>query len=176
MLTRSALADVDAIVFANTTGSLPIPDLAAVLEWIQDGHGFAGMHSASDTYHDAPAYLEMLGNEFLTHGDQATVDAIVENPSHPASIPLGQRFRVFDEIYTFTKSNRGSVTMLLSLDRHPDDGLPQAGQPGDLPLAWAKSFGRGRVFYTALGHREDVWQNTRYQEHILGGIRWVLQM
>jgi len=176
MLTRSFLADVDAIVFANTTGSLPIPDLAAVLEWIQDGHGFAGMHSASDTYHDAPAYLEMLGNEFLTHGDQATVDAIVENPSHPASSPLGQRFRVFDEIYKFTKSNRGSVTMLLSLDQHPADGLPEAGQPGDLPLAWAKSFGRGRVFYTALGHRESVWQNTLYQEHILGGIRWVLQM
>ena len=176
MLTRSALAGIDAIVFANTTGSLPIPDLGAVLEWIQDGHGFAGMHSASDTYHDAPAYLAMLGNEFLTHGDQATVDAIVENSSHPASGPLGQRFRVFDEIYKFTQSNRGSVTMLLSLDRHPADGLPQAGQPGDLPLAWAKEFGRGRVFYTALGHREDVWQNTLYQQHILGGIRWVLQM
>jgi type 1 glutamine amidotransferase len=176
MLTRSFLADVDAIVFANTTGSLPIPDLSAVLEWIREGHGFAGMHSAADTYHDAPAYLEMLGNEFLTHGDQATVDAIVENPSHPASSPLGQRFRIFDEIYKFTKPNRSSVTMLLSLDRHPDDGLPQAGQPGDLPLAWAKSYGRGRVFYTALGHRESVWQNTSYQEHILGGIRWVLQM
>ena len=177
MLTRSALGDVDAIVFANTTGSLPIPDLGAVLEWIQDGHGFVGMHSASDTYHDAPAYLEMLGNEFLTHGEQATVEAIVENRSHPASSPLGgQRFRVFDEIYKFTKSNRGSVTMLLSLDRNPADGLPEAGQPGDLPLAWAKSFGRGRVFYTALGHREDVWQNTSYQDHILGGIRWVLQM
>jgi type 1 glutamine amidotransferase len=176
MLTPTFLADIDAIVFANTTGSLPIPDLAAVLEWIGNGHGFAGMHSASDTYHDAPPYLEMLGNEFLTHGDQTTVDAIVENPSHPASSPLRQRFRVFDEIYTFTKSNRGSVTMLLSLDRHPDDGLPQAGQPGDLPLAWSKSFGSGRVFYTALGHREGVWQNTLYQEHILGGIRWVLQM
>ncbi len=176
MLTRSGLAGVDAIVFANTTGSLPIPDVAAVLEWLQDGHGFAGMHSASDTYHDNPAYLEMLGNEFLTHGDQATVDAIVENASHPASSPLGQRFRVFDEIYKFTKSNRDSVTMLLSLDRHPADGLPQAGQPGDLPLAWAKSYGRGRVFYTALGHREDVWQNSQYQAHILGGIRWVLEM
>jgi uncharacterized protein len=176
MLTRSALANVDTIVFANTTGSLPVPDLAAVLEWIQDGHGFAGMHSASDTYHDAPAYLEMLGNEFLTHGNQTTVDATVETPSHPASSPLGQRFRVFDEIYKFTKSNRAGVTMLLSLDRHPADGLPEAGQPGDLPLAWAKTYGRGRVFYTALGHREDVWQNTLYQEHILGGIRWVLQM
>jgi uncharacterized protein len=175
MLSPSALAGLDAIVFANTTGSLPIPDLPALLNWIADGHGFAGMHSASDTYHDAPAYIGMLGNEFLTHGDQTTVDAVVENPSHPASSPFGQRFRVFDEIYTFTMSNRGAVTMLLSLDRHPFDGLPQAGQPGDLPLAWAKDYGRGRVFYTALGHREDVWQNALYQQHILGGIRWVLR-
>ena len=175
MLSPSALAGTDAIVFANTTGSLPIRDLRALLEWIADGHGFAGMHSASDTYHDAPAYLDMLGNEFLTHGDQTTVDAVVENSAHPASSPLGQRYRVFDEIYMFTKSNRGSVMMLLSLDRRPLDGLPGAGQPGDLPLAWAKDYGRGRVFYTALGHREDVWQNALYQQHILGGIRWVLR-
>ena len=174
MLAPSALAGVDAIVFANTTGSLPVPDLGAMLRWIAQGHGFAGMHSAADTYHDEPAYLEMLGNEFRTHGEQATVDAIVENPSHPASSPFGPRFRVFDEIYKFTRANRGSVTMLLSLDRQPDDGLPESGQPGDLPLAWAKSYGQGRVFYTALGHREDVWENPLYQQHILGGIRWVM--
>jgi type 1 glutamine amidotransferase len=70
--------------------------------------------------------------------------------------------------------NRGRVTMLLSLDRYPDDGTPESGQPADLPLAWAKSYGQGRVFYTALGHREDVWQSSLYQQHILGGIRWVL--
>jgi type 1 glutamine amidotransferase len=175
MLTPSGLTGVDAIVFANTTGSLPVPDLRALLNWIRDGHGFAGIHSAADTYHDAPAYLDMLGNEFLTHGAETTVDALVENPAHPASNPLGPRFRVFDEIYTFTRSNRGDVTMLLSLDRHPADGLPEAGQPGDLPLAWAKIYGQGRVFYTALGHREDVWQNALYQQHILGGIRWALQ-
>jgi type 1 glutamine amidotransferase len=175
MLTPSALAGTDAIVFANTTGSLPVRDLRGLLDWIANGHGFAGMHSASDTYHDAPAYLEMLGNEFLTHGAQTTVDAIVENATHPTSSTLGQRFRVLDEIYKFTKPNRGSVTMLLSLDRHPADGLPEAGQPGDLPLAWAKDYAQGRVFYTALGHREDVWQNTLYQQHILGGIRWVLR-
>ena len=175
MLSPSGLAGIDAVVFANTTGSLPIRDLPAVLNWIADGHGFAGMHSASDTYHDAPAYIDMLGDEFLTHGNETTVDATVENPSHPASSPLGQRYRVFDEIYMFTMSNRGAVTMLLSLDRHPLDGLPQAGQPGDLPLAWAKDYGRGRVFYTALGHREDVWQSALYQQHILGGIRWVLR-
>jgi type 1 glutamine amidotransferase len=175
MLTPSALAGIDAIVFANTTGSLPVPNLGSLLNWIRQGHGFAGMHSASDTYHDAPAYLDMLGNEFLTHGEQAMVDAVVENPAHPASSPLGQRFRVFDEIYRFTRSNRGEVTMLLSLDHHPADGLPRAGEPGDLPLTWIKNYGQGRVFYTALGHREDVWENDLYRQHILGGIRWVLQ-
>src|SRR5919106_2148402 len=79
MLTPTALAGVDAIVFANTTGQLPVPDLDALLRWIAEGHGFAGMHSASDTYHDSPAYIDMLGNEFLAHGDQTTVEAVVEN-------------------------------------------------------------------------------------------------
>lgn len=175
LLTPSGLASFDAVVFANTTGNLGIPDLGAFLRWIAEGHGFAGMHSASDTYHDGSAYLDMLGNEFLTHGAEATVDAIVENAAHPASAPLGMRFRVFDEIYKFTRNNRGQVTMLLSLDRHPLDGLPGAGQPADLPLAWSRMHGQGRVFYTALGHREDVWQNPMYQQHILGGIRWVVQ-
>ena len=159
LLTPSGLAPFDAVVFANTTGNLGIPDLGAFLRSIADGHGFAGMHSASDTYHDGPGYLDMLGNEFLTHGAESTVDAIVENTEHPASAPLGARFQVFDEIYKFTRNNRGQVTMLLSLDRHPLDGLPGAGQPADLPLAWSRTHGQGRVFYTALGHREDVWQN-----------------
>jgi type 1 glutamine amidotransferase len=176
MLTPSALSGIDAIVFANTTGTLPVPDLGALLNWIGEGHGFAAMHSAADTYHDAPAYIDMLGNEFLTHGEHAMVDARVENTAHPASSPLGARFRIFDEIYRFTRSNRGAVTMLLSLDRHPADGLPGAGEPADLPLAWVKDHGQGRVFYTALGHREDVWQNVLYQQHILGGIRWILRL
>jgi uncharacterized protein len=171
----AALDSIDAVVFANTTGNLGIPDLGAFLDWIAAGHGFAGMHSASDTYHDEPRYLAMLGNEFRTHGDQATVDAVVENADHPAASPLGGRFRVFDEIYKFARANRGEVTMLLSLDRHPMDGSPDAGRAGDLPLAWAKTHGQGRVFYTALGHREDVWENSLYQQHVLGGIRWVLR-
>jgi hypothetical protein len=148
--------------------------MAAFLDWIAEGHGFAGMHSASDTYHDEPAYLDMLGNQFQTHGDQTVVDALVENLTHPAASPLGARFRSFDEIYRFVRPNRGSVAMLLSLDRQPADGLATAGAPADLPLAWAKSHGNGRVFYTALGHRDDVWTNALFQQHVLGGIQWVL--
>jgi uncharacterized protein len=175
MLTTDGLNGVDAVFFANTTGNLGIPDMQAFLGWIAAGHGFLGAHSASDTYHDDPRYLDMLGNEFQTHGNQAEVDAVVENASHPAVASLGARYRVFDEIYRFTTNNRGRVDMLLSLDRAPADGLPDASQPGDFPLAWSKTYGTGRVFYTALGHREEVWQDARYRQHLLGAIRWALR-
>jgi type 1 glutamine amidotransferase len=174
MLTRGALTGVGAVVFANTTGDLGVPDLPAFLAWVADGHGFVGIHSASDTYHGAPAYLEMLGNEFDTHGNQAEVDAVVEAPGHPAVAHLGARYRVFDEIYRFVRNNRGNVTPLLTLDRYPADGLARAGELGDLPLAWTKSHGSGRVFYTALGHRQELWRDMRFQQHVLGGIRYAL--
>lgn len=174
MMTAPALANVDAVFFANTTGNLGIPDLKAFLDWIAAGHGFAGAHSATDTYRDEPAYLAMIGNEFETHGNQTEVTAVVESPAHPATAHLGSRYRVFDEIYRFTRNNRGDVTPLLTLDRFPLDGLTRAGEAGDLPLAWTRVHGRGRVFYTALGHRDELWRDTAYQQHVLGGIRWVL--
>ena len=175
MLTPAALADVSAVVFANTTGDIGVPDLDAFAAWVASGRGFAGFHSASDTYHGAPAYLDMLGNEFDTHGEQAEVEAVVEAPSHPAVAHLGPRYRVFDEIYRFVRNNRADVTPVLTLDRYPADGLAHAGQRGDLPLAWSKSHGTGRVFYTALGHREELWGDRSFQQHVLGGIRSVLR-
>jgi uncharacterized protein len=176
MLTPAGLADVDAVFFANTTGNLGIPDLAAFLQWIRAGHAFLGAHSASDTYHDEPAYLDMLGAEFDQHGDQTSVDIRIEDRTHPATAPLPSPFRIFDEIYEFRSSPRSRAAILLSLDRHPSDGHPQAGTPGDFPLAWSRQYGEGRVFYTALGHREDVWTNALFQQHILGAIRWAMGM
>jgi type 1 glutamine amidotransferase len=171
-LTPAALANVDAVVFASTTGNLGIPDLPAFLDWIRGGRGFVGVHSATDTYHDAPAYLAMIGGEFATHGDQATADLRVETTTHPATSGLPNPWRVHDELYEFVVNPRSSSTILLSLDRHPPDGHPGAGQPGDFPLAWSRAFGSGRVFYTALGHRDDVWTNATFRGHLRGAIEW----
>jgi uncharacterized protein len=174
LFTPAGLQPYAAVVFANTTGNLGIPDLGAFMDWISSGRAFVGTHSAADTYRDDPRYLVMLGNEFDTHGDQTEVDVRVDDPSHPAAAGLAPGFRILDEIYRFRANNRGRVTMVLSLDRFPNDGLAQAGQPGDLPLAWAKPFGFGRVFYTALGHREEVWQDPRFRQHLAGALRWAL--
>jgi type 1 glutamine amidotransferase len=172
MLATASLASIDGVFFANTTGDLGIPDLGGFLAWIRSGHPFLAAHSATDTYHGDSRYLEMIGAEFDTHGDQTEVNVTVEDRTHPATAALPLPFRIFDEIYLFRANPRPSVHVLLSLDRHPMDGLPGAGQPGDFVLAWTRAYGAGKVFYTALGHRIEVWDDLRFQAHLAGALSW----
>jgi type 1 glutamine amidotransferase len=177
-----ALKNYDGVIFANTTGDLPLPDKQAFINWVKDGHAFIGMHSASDTFHNFKPYVEMIGGEFQSHGAQAGVDCLNEDAKHPACKHLESSWGVFDEIYILKSFERSTVHMLLGLDKEPNKKTE-----GYFPVAWCKEFGKGRVFYTSLGHREDVWddeltsgrKNTpevakAYQQHILGGIKWAL--
>jgi uncharacterized protein len=168
-MSPAALEQVDAVIFANTTGDLAIPDKDGFIQWVNKGHALIGMHAASDTFHGYHPYIDLLGGEFQTHGAQVTVDAYNQDPTHPATSHLGPIYSVFDEIYEFKSFDRSKVHGLLTLDKHP-----QNLNPGDYPVSWCKSVGSGRVFYTSLGHREDVWSSAAYQKHILGGIRWAL--
>lgn len=183
-MSSEALKTYDAVIFANTTGDLPVPDRDAFLAWIKSGKGFAGMHSATDTFHGYPPFIEMIGGEFKSHGAQVEVDAINQDKECPACKHLGDTWKVFDEIYLFKNFDPSKVHGLLTLDKQPNDKTP-----GNYPIAWAREYGKGRVFYTSLGHREDIWdtntpanfqrKNSKevaeaYQKHILGGIRWAL--
>ena len=180
-MSPAALKKYDAVIFANTTGDLPLPDNQAFLDWIKSGKGFVGMHSATDTFPGFPGYTEMIGGHFKTHGAQVKVDAINQDPECPICKHLPAKWEVFDEIYQMKDFDRTKVHGLLTLDKHPNNDTP-----GDYPIAWCKEYGKGRVFYTSLGHREDVWdpawpdrKNSKevaeaYQKHILGGIRWAL--
>jgi len=180
-MSPTALKQYDAVIFANTTGDLPLPDNQAFLDWIKSGKGFVGMHSATDTFPGFPGYIEMIGGHFRTHGAQVKVDIINQDKECPICNHLPANWGVFDEIYLMKDFDRTKVHGLLTLDKHPNDKTP-----GDYPIAWCKDYGKGRVFYTSLGHREDVWDPTwpdrinpkevaeAYQKHILGGIRWAL--
>ena len=142
------------------------------------------MHSAGDTFHGFRPYLDMLGAEFKEHHAQVSVDAINQDKDCPACRHLPANWQVFDEIYLFKNFERTNVHGLLGLDKHPNNKTP-----GDYPISWCKEYGKGRVFYTSLGHREDVWdpntpagferKNSKevalaYQQHILNGIKWAL--
>jgi uncharacterized protein len=165
------LSAYNGIIFANTSGDLPIPDREAFLNWIKAGHGFIGIHAATDTFNKGkyPPYIDMIGGEFAHHGPQVEVECIVDDTKHPSTKHLGKSFKVFDEIYEFKNYERSKVHMLLSLDKHPQDKTA-----GYYPIAWSRMFGKGRVFYTALGHREDVIESKWYKDHVFGGIQWVL--
>jgi type 1 glutamine amidotransferase len=171
-MTPAALKNYDGVFFLSTTGDLPLPDKAAFLDWIKAGGAFIGAHAATDTFHSqgdtADPYIEMIGGEFVSHV-VAPVECINDDPTHPATRFLGKTWAVTDEIYVHKFFSRDHVHMLLSLDRDP-----ATGQPGFVPIAWCKKYGRGNVFYTALGHPDDMWLNPDFQRHILGGIQWAL--
>jgi uncharacterized protein len=171
-MTADALKNYAAAVFANTTGDLPLPDKGAFLDWIRSGKGFVGIHAANDTFRGhkpLDSYIVMLGGEFKSHGPEVDVEVFNQDPHHPACKHYPPTFHIFDEIYLMNGFHRSRVRGLLTLDQHPNTGAP-----GDYPVAWCRLHGRGRVFYTSLGHREEVWEDADYQQHILGGIQWAL--
>jgi uncharacterized protein len=176
---------IDGVFFANTTGNLGIPDLNAFTDWVAAGHGFMGAHSAGDTYHpqDAggnTAYIDLVQAEFRTHGAQAEAECMVEDPEHPAVSQLSPMFLIKDEIYHYRVNNRARVHVLMALKKQPMDGVKneagedRSGKPTDMLISWCKMHGKGKVFYTALGHRIEVWNSGPYQNHVLGGIKWAL--
>ena len=191
-LAPANLKNYDGVIFASTTGDLPLPDKQAFLDWVAAGHAFVGIHAATDTFHGFPAFIAMIGGEFKTHGPQVTVECLNQDAAHAATKHLPPSWTVFDEIYQMKNFERAKVHGLLSLDKlllNPDDIKAGKATPGDYPVAWAKKFGTGKVFYTSLGHREDVWDPTAmeggkrangadvakaYQQHVLGGILWSL--
>lgn len=202
-MTASGLKKYAAIVFANTTGVLPLPDPQAFLDYIKNGGGFVAMHSGSDTFHEWPGssdkvspYIQMLGGEFRTHHAQCAVDCIIQDPNHPATRPVvkagkessaaqtvdlkqntqaaGMVWKAFDEIYLLQNIDRPNLRLLLWLDKHPNDNSPDANKPGEYLISWVKSYGKGRVFYTSLGHRQEIWRDPIYQQHILGGIQFAM--
>jgi len=183
-LSPDSLKNYDGVIFASTTGDLPIPDKQGFLDWIKAGHAFIGMHAASDTFHNWPGYIDMLGGEFRTHGRQVSVDCLNQDPQNPATAALSAKWTISqEEIYQFKNYDPAKVHDLLIMDKHPENGAS-----GHFAVSWCKSYGAGRVFYTSLGHREDVWDtdpglNDRknapeiskaYQAHVLGGIEWAL--
>ncbi|MGQ0637335.1 MAG: ThuA domain-containing protein [Planctomycetaceae bacterium] len=184
-MSPESLKQYDGVIFLNTTGELPFPEPEAFYNWVAGGRAVIGMHAAADTLHRDPRYAEMLGGEFSGHGAQVEVNILNADRAHPATVGLGPSVNLFEEVYLFKNYDRSKVHDVLVIDEHPN-----TEQPGHFPVSWVKAYGKGRVFYTSLGHREDIWSPTwkdefgnrenppevaeAYQRHLLGGIRWAL--
>jgi len=176
-LTAENLKSYDAVLF-YTTGELPLSDeqKKALLDFVRGGKGFAGVHSATDTFYKWPDYGEMIGGYFDEHPWNQQVRVRVEERDHPATRHLGESFLIKDEIYQFKNWSRDKVHVLLSLDPASVDLTRKSVHrtDRDFAITWTRNFGKGRVFYTALGHDPEVWADPRFETHLVNGIRWIM--
>jgi type 1 glutamine amidotransferase len=168
-ITRASLAGYDVLFFALTTGDLPFDaeQKSAILEFVSNGKGFLGVHSATDTLYEWPEYGRLVGAYFKEHPWTGNGGVVVEDESHPSTAGLGSRFTIAEEFYTFRENPRGRVQVLLRLD------APSVGASGDFPLAWTQAVGTGRSYYNALGHFTETWRDPRFQRQLTGAIRWL---
>ena len=168
-----------AAVMFYTSGELPMsdPQRAALLNFVHSGGGFLGVHSATDTFYTWPDYLELVGGYFNGHPWHQTVTIEVVDPSDPLVAFLGTSLQFEDEIYQISDFDYRGSHVLLRLDQSSVD----LGKPGvhqrfyGWPLAWTRSYGQGRVFYTALGHEASVWQDARYQRILASAVLWSMR-
>ena len=165
------LQKFNVLIFANTTGDiLNKKQQIAFEEYIKNGGGYVGIHSASDTEHTWPFYAEMVGAQFKNHPKVQTATLNVNQKNvHPSIAHLGETFQHTDEWYNFKKPVAEYVNVLLDLDESTYDG-PHMGIYH--PIAWFHEFKGGKVFYTGMGHTNEAYDVPEFTKHITEGIRW----
>lgn len=174
--TKDNLKNYDIVMF-YTTGKLPIADADMdyfLNDWLkQKGHGFLGFHSATDTFKDYEPYWDMIGGSFNGHpwGSGTTVTITVHETDHPTMKAFGgTEFQIKDEIYRYRNWQPEKVRVLMSLNM----AKCKPSEPYMVPVAWVKTVGEGRMFYTNLGHNPETWQDKRHLDSITAGVKWVL--
>src|SRR4051812_23651842 len=152
----------------------------ALIDAVAAGKGFLGSHCASDTFHSAgeanrpqnadkvDPYIAMVGGEFIRHGDQQEATMHVVDSQFPGLKGVAD-FRIKEEWYAL-KNFRPDLHVLLVQETAGMKG--EDYQRPNFPATWARMHGKGRVFYTSLGHREDVWTNPVFQNLLVGALSW----
>jgi type 1 glutamine amidotransferase len=153
-----------------------------LLDAIAAGKGFVGCHCASDTFHTPgdrfvsqdraklDPYIAMLGGEFIVHGAQQKAFMRVADAAFPGQKDQND-FELLEEWYAL-KNFAPDLHVILVQDTQ---GMKNAMyERPKFPATWARKHDKGRVFYTSMGHRLDVWQNPVFQEILLGGLSWAM--
>jgi hypothetical protein len=194
VFTPENLAKFDAILF-YTQGDLeaesPLdhsPPMTkegkqALLDAIKGGKGFVGFHCASDTFHSSPdmwtaqpvdkrdPYIDMVGGEFIVHQSQQETTMKVADPKFPGAESLGDGFKMVEEWYSLKNFADDLHVVLTNETKGMHD---KCYDRPPYPATWIRNYGKGRVFYTSMGHREDVWTRPEFQSIVVGGIKWAV--
>jgi type 1 glutamine amidotransferase len=169
----------DAIFFFGVReADLTAEQRADLLSFVRDdGKGFVATHAGATGFFSWPEFGEMLGGRFDEHPwgvTEATV--IVEDGSSPMTKHLPKTFTVTDEHYQLKEFSRSKLHVLARLDASKLDlKAPLVHRTdGDFPVAWTKTYGKGRVFYSTLGHPRELWDTPWLQTMYFEALKWAM--
>ena len=173
-----SLANVEAIFFlGHRDVPLDARQKADLLSFVKDdGKGFVAAHTATTAFADWPEFGELIGARYDGHPWNTVYGSVInEDPSFPATRHLPPSFDITEEFYQASEYSRDRIRVLLRLDVSKLPPNPELHRTdGDFPLAWAKSYGRGRVFYSAFGHAPAAWDNPDVYRMYFEALRWAL--
>ena len=173
------LNDFDAVLFF-TGGDLEMTpqQRADLLSFVhEDGKGFVGVHSAAITWAKWPEFVDMLGGTFDEHPwGTFRAPIVVEDSKFPGMQQWPHEFVLTDEIYQMKEFSRDKVRVLMRLDPCKLDlANPRVHRKDrDFAVTWAKSYGKGRVYYSTLGHPQENWDDPLLQQMYAGAIEWAM--
>ena len=157
------LKDFDAVVIYTQGGKLTPAQEKGLLGYVNDGGGVVGIHSASDSFKDNEGYMEMIGSEFIGHGPMADI-SVEMTPGYEKILPrTAGSWKQFDEFYLLKSRTKKKVNPLQFGWWQFDRKL----------LTYTRSYGKGRVFYTGLGHDERAFRHPEFQDMLVKALRWV---
>lgn len=188
VITAENLKNIDVLIF-YTTGELPWSEeqKKLFLDFVRNGKGFIGIHSATDTFYKWPEYGELIGGYFDGHPWNSDAKVAVQKVDKNFSVTKHweDAWEWKEETYQYRNFNAKECKVVLRMDTTKTDmnkkdvrGIHAANgqanlQPDSFPLVWYRTYGQGRVFYSEPGHNSEVWNHPKYQMMLVNAIKWV---
>lgn len=156
----------DQVILTTQGGVISEEQKAGLLGFVKSGGGLTVNHAAAGAFREsddgAVEYFRMLGGKFISH-QYKKFRVEMEDPDHPITRNL-DAFEIEDEDYTHEHYPESHIHVLL---RRSDDNEP---------VSWVREYGKGRIFYIALGHKAEAWNNRTFQKILVRGVFWTADM
>ena len=166
-LKAETIKSFDAVLFYGSGLNFPDGDAGkeqekGLCDFIASGHAFVGIHSATDAFKKSQAYWELIGGQFAGHGG-GKFPVRIYDKEHPITKGL-EDFEIQDETYSHNYHKNMVIRALIRMDRGKEQQC----------MGWVQPYGKGRVFYSALGHGREAWTNPAFQRFVVRGIYWAV--
>ena len=159
---REALAGFDAAILFTGRGEFTADQQRGLADFVRDGGGLLGLHSATVADPDCDTYIELLGGRFADHSPVHGFSVTIDEPDHPITARMAD-FEITDELYSLERFDPATVEVLASA----------LWRGKSHPMVYVKQFGAGKVCYNALGHSPEVFANVEFQKLVHRGLRYV---